>query len=74
MYLQSLGASNSEEHVGDPKRLRRWLREMETEMDKSPSYTVASKMRHSELQKKLNEHSVSLYVLCFLIEASVKLN
>lgn len=63
MYSQSLGASHSEEHVGDPKRLRRWLREMEAQMDKSPSYTVASKMKHSELQKRLNEHSVSL---CFM--------
>lgn len=61
-----MGASHSEEHVGDPKRLRRWLREMETQIDKSPNYTVASKMKHSELQKRLNEHSVSLSFILWI--------
>lgn len=53
--------------MGDPKRLRRWLREMEAQMEKAPTYTEASKMKHSELQKKLNEQSVSFRFLFFII-------
>lgn len=66
-FLQSLNAAHSEEFVGDPKRLRRWLREIEAQMEKSPNYAEATKMKHSELQKRLKDHTVSLFLRFFFV-------
>ncbi|KAG4070690.1 hypothetical protein HA402_013610 [Bradysia odoriphaga] len=54
--------------VGDPRRLRRWLREMENEMTKAPSISTASKMKSTELKRRLNEHSCKGFaIVCIQI-------
>lgn len=64
--FQSIGPSTrTQSLVGDPRRLRRWLREMENEMTKAPSISTASKMKSTELKRRLNEHSVSLFLFYF---------
>ncbi|XP_059619344.1 klarsicht protein [Phlebotomus argentipes] len=49
--------SKSQGSVVDPRRLRRWLREMENRIEKSPSLSEAMKMKPGELQHRLTEHS-----------------
>lgn len=62
IILQSIGPSTRTQNlVGDPRRLRRWLREMENEMAKAPSISSASKMKSSELKRRLNDHTVSCF-------------
>lgn len=55
--------------VSDPRRLRRWLREMENDMAKSPTLSEAMRMQPAELRKRLTEHSVSLVSLIFMLSS-----
>lgn len=46
-------------HAGNPRTLRRWLREMENRIALSPTLSEALKLKSGEIQKRLAEHSVS---------------
>lgn len=61
LFFAQLENQTSRPHVlaSDPRRLRRWLREMETDIAKSPTLSAAMKMKPAELRKRLKEHSVS---------------
>lgn len=62
-FFKANGVARSKEFVGDPRRLRRWLREMETQLQKSPTFSEAVKMKDSALQKLLKEHTVSSFLV-----------
>lgn len=47
----------------DPRRLRRWLTEMENRFSKSPTFTEAMKLNSVELQKTLSEFEVSVVII-----------
>lgn len=50
----------------DPRRLRRWLTEMENRFSKSPTFTEAMKLNSVELQKTLSEYEVSVFVIVII--------
>lgn len=51
----------------DPRRLRRWLTEMEKRFTKSPTFTEAMKLNSVELQKTLSEFEVSVVIYLLII-------
>ncbi|CRK97999.1 CLUMA_CG011368, isoform A [Clunio marinus] len=53
-------ASRSQGSTTDPRRLRRWLREMEAIVSKMPSITEAMKLNLNELKKFSLESAVNL--------------
>ncbi|XP_063696240.1 klarsicht protein [Culicoides brevitarsis] len=43
--------------LSDPRRLRRWLREMESRMEKVPTLSEGRKLKTAEIQKLLRDHT-----------------
>lgn len=68
-FYAQLENQSSRPHAlaSDPRRLRRWLREMETDMAKSPTLSAAMKMKPAELRKRLKEHSVSGRTISYIL-------
>jgi hypothetical protein len=66
----SQGSQGSQ--VLDPKRLRRWLREMESRVAKLPSLKEAMKLNADDLKKFSAESTVSTsFLFIFIVEISV---
>lgn len=58
--------------VLDPKRLRRWLREMESRVSKLPSLKEAMKLNADDLKKFSVESTVSInFLFIFIVKISV---
>lgn len=53
------GNHRAEGSCEDPKELRKWLREMEQKLENAPTLSEATMLSCAELEKYLNEHSVS---------------
>lgn len=63
-------ATSPESHGSnlDPRRLRRWLREMENCIFKSPTLTQAMRLKVSDLKKLFEENTVSkvMFAICLI--------
>lgn len=57
--IQANEVKQKDEFIADPRRLRRWMREMENELDQFPSITDAIKLKEIELLKLQKRISVS---------------
>lgn len=56
------GTKRTDEFVADPRRLRRWLREMENQLSQFPSISDAIKMKDIELKKLQKKNLVSFRI------------